>query len=644
VGYIATREGVEILPDTKALLPATWKQQEFIRQLLSDFPDAADCFEYEDYVSAPTRGKASAFIQAALERNLPLLDKRENYVDYISHRPGAERLGEHGLFNDSDDAIVLDRVALEVANHPGNVWVPVISLHRHDAERLGYDSAKGWRALLMSCALEMAAEFKIDPDNFKWYAAFHDKDTHPHVHMICWSTDPKQGYLSKDGIRNIKSCLAARIFRQELLHVYQGQTQYRDLLSSQAKDEMATLIAKMQTDMVESEAVETLTLKLVEKLRSHKGKMQYGYLQASVKEIVDAIVDEMAKTGPAADAYAKWCEMRLEVLRTYMKDPPPPGPLSKQKELKHIRNIVVTEAAKLARGEFVFEPTPIDRTEFPAGEDDEAAQNRNSWSEPWFIPYRKAKECLSEARESEYVEDKYALVNKAVELFKRAAAGDPHGIAAIALGKLYLKGDDLPRDVHGAVRWLERSASQDSSYAQYALGMVYLRDCEIPKNTTLALSLLEQSAGAGNQFALYRLGRLYLEGADIPKDVDKALSYFTASAERKNQFAQYALGKLYLMGNDVPRDREAARHWLEASAAQGNEYAQFFLERMGSMVEPSVFMMATKLLHHLGRVFQDNPPDHAPARGSDRKQRMKEREKKIAMGHAEKDYAQEMHY
>jgi hypothetical protein len=644
VNYIATREGVEILPDSKTLLPTTWKQKEFIAGLLSDFPDAADCFEYEDYAATPTRGKASAFIQAALEQHLPLLDKRENYVGYISLRPGVEHIGEHGLFNGKEEAIVLDRVAQEVANHPGNVWLPIISLRREDAERLGYDNAASWRTTLTAHARKMAAAFKIDPDHFKWYAAYHDKDTHPHVHMICWSTDPAKGFLTKDGIRDIKSELAARIFQNDLLHVYQEQTKYRDLLSALAKDEMTALIAKMQTGMVESEAVETLTLKLVEKLRTHKGKAQYGYLQAPVKEIVDAIVDEMAKTGPAAEAYAKWCEMRLEVLRTYMKDPPYPGPLSKQKELKHIHNIVVSEAAKLARGEFVFEPTPIDRAEFPDGEEDGVHDNERHHSEPWYLPYRRAKAKLREARECEGADERRALVNEAVDLFAQAVIGDPYGVSAFALGRLYLKGDDLPRDVYEAVRWLERSCEQGSSYAQYALAMVYLKDGEIAKDVPRAIELLEQSAEGGNAFAFYRLGRLYLEGADAPKDVDKAVEYLTASAERGNQYAQYTLGKLYLMGGDVPRDKDAARRWLEASAAQGNEYARFFLDRFDGFRDHSVLTMATKLLHHLGRIFQENAPDRVRPSGSESKQRRKEREKKIAQGHAEDEREQQMQY
>ncbi|MDR1205645.1 MAG: relaxase MobL [Peptococcaceae bacterium] len=355
VRYIATREGVEILPGANKHLPATWRQKRLIGELLRDFPDTAERFEYEDCLANPTRENASAFITAALEQNLAFLGKRENYVDYIARRPRAQRMGAHGLFTDSGEPIALDPVAKEAAAHPGALWLPIISLRREDAARLGYDNAANWRAFLSSYARDMAAGLKIRPEHFRWYAAYHDEGHHPHVHMICWSEDPREGFLTRQGIYDIKSGLATRLFRQELLHVYEQQTAYRQQLGAQAKDEMAALVDRMEHGALRSETIEDLMARLAEKLRGHKGKKQYGYLPAPVKDIVDRIVDELAKDGRVAETYAKWCETRMEVLRTYRKDPPRPGPLSQQKELKRVRNAVVEEAAKLAAGTFVFE-------------------------------------------------------------------------------------------------------------------------------------------------------------------------------------------------------------------------------------------------------------------------------------------------
>ena len=521
VKYIATREGVEKIDDTQKLLPSTWRQKNLIGDILNDFPETAERFEYEDYVGSPTRENASAFIAAALEQNLALVGKRENYVDYISHRPRVQRMGTHGLFGGKGEPVVLDQIAREAAGHPGNLWMPILSLRQEDAARLGYDNAANWRSLLSSYANDMARGLKIAPERFRWYAAYHDEGHHPHVHMICWSDDPREGFLTKAGIHEIKAGIASRIFRQELLHVYEQQTVYRNLLNEETKQEMETLIACMENGMLRSEPIESLMMRLADKLRSHKGKKQYGYLPAAAKDIVDRIVDELAKDGRVADAYGKWCEMRLEILRTYQKEPVHPGPLSQQKELKRIRNIVVEEAAKLSAGDFIFEPAPDDGDGFPAAR--------------------------------------------------------------------------------------------------------------------------EPDTDAGDVSSLFRLGRLNLAGEAVPKDTDRAILYLTGAADRGNQYAQYTLGKLYLTDADIPRDREKAWYWLVQSASQGNEYARFLLEHFHDFHDPSLFLAATRLMHHMGRVFRDNPPAHGRSYSADSKTRRREREKKIAQGHAQDEHEQAQH-
>ena len=75
---------------------------------------------------------------------------------------------------------------------------------------------------------EIAAAMNIQPNHFRWYAAFHDEGKHPHVHMMAWSTVPGEAYLTRDGIRNIKSTLTNQIFKQEMLHTYEQKSQSRD--------------------------------------------------------------------------------------------------------------------------------------------------------------------------------------------------------------------------------------------------------------------------------------------------------------------------------------------------------------------------------------------------------------------------------
>ncbi len=193
VRYMATREGAQRVPQDTGKLPATQKQQELVERLLRDFPLSRGMFEYEDYALSSTRANASAFITRVLENNYDKVAKKENYVSYIANRPRAQRTGTHALFTDSNDPLVLSQVADAVARHPGNVWLPIFSLRREDAARLGYDSAESWKKLLCGYAMEMAQAMKIPWDQFRWYAAFHDEGHHPHVHMYATAPTASPG-------------------------------------------------------------------------------------------------------------------------------------------------------------------------------------------------------------------------------------------------------------------------------------------------------------------------------------------------------------------------------------------------------------------------------------------------------------------
>ena len=365
VGYISTRDGVERVDPGQVGKPATRKQLKMVERLLRDFPSSRNLFEYEDFQAAKTRGNASELITRILEDNYEQIAKKENYVDYIANRPRVQKLGSHGLFTGSTDPLVLSRVADEVAHHPGVVWLPIISLRREDAARLGYDSAESWRRLLSARAMDMAKAMKIPYEQFRWYAAFHDEGHHPHVHMVCYSADGKSGFLTKQGIADIKSMLAKEIFQQDLIAIYQRQTQRRDELTEDAGKVMRQLVLEMQNGSLDNQRIEKLMTKLAKRLQHCSGKKQYGYLPPALKSLVDEIVTELEKDPRIAAAYDLWYQEREEVLRTYKDDLPERVPLSRQKEFKRIKNIVIKEASRLGEAMQVVESGASDDTDQP---------------------------------------------------------------------------------------------------------------------------------------------------------------------------------------------------------------------------------------------------------------------------------------
>lgn len=281
----------------------------------------------------------------------PSPDKRENFVDYIANRPGVKRVSSHGLWDANGQVPILKRVVDEVSAHEGNIWTPVISLPRQDAERLGYDYVDSWRHLICSLQNDIAEAYKIKPDNLKWCAALHEKEKHIHVHMIIFSSDPNEGYLTKQGIANLKSSFVRQIYKDELLNIYNEQTHRRDSLQENAKELMRELIAQMEQGDLDNPKLESLIRELVSRLKNYSGKKVYGYMPPTTKRIVDEIVDELAKDTRVAEAYALWQDMRDEVFAYYSRTKPERVPLSQQKEFKPVRNMVIREVVQMMEGQ-----------------------------------------------------------------------------------------------------------------------------------------------------------------------------------------------------------------------------------------------------------------------------------------------------
>ena len=341
--YVATRPGVELLADERSTLPATKKQQDFIARLLKSFPSCWELIEYEEYLDHPTQGNASAFIQQVRENYMEALDQKENFIDYISHRLGVQKDGEHGLWDANGKVQNLARAVREVAEHPGNVWTPVVALRREDAERLGYDNAESWRALVNASVCDIAQAYKIQPDNLRWYAAFHRKPNQVHIHMILFSADHKEGYLTKEGIRQVKSAFARRIYHADRMHIYQQKDTARQELQAQTRKAMVECIAQLEHGTSDNPRLEQLTEELAERLMTVKGRKVYGYLPPRTKAIVDAIVEELAKDERVSAAYETWQTLYEQVCLDYDQRPPKRLPLSQQKEFRSVRNMVIQE-------------------------------------------------------------------------------------------------------------------------------------------------------------------------------------------------------------------------------------------------------------------------------------------------------------
>ena len=349
--YIATREGVEKIDDTKKFAPATTKQKNLIEKILKDFPDSKDMFEYADYIEKQNAGSASDFISRVMEDYTYEISGRKAYADYIATRPRVERFGSHGLFTDDGVQVQLSKVTEELDRHKGNIWTAIISIRREDAQRLGFNTGTRWRDMLRTQTEALAKNLKIPMENLRWYAAFHNESYHPHVHLIAYSTVENEGYLTQKGVENLRSSFAKDIFYQDLLCIYEKQTEHRNKLRAEARDIVEDLVSKINSEIYISASIQNKLLELADRLSKTKGKKVYGYLKPDVKAIVDSIVEELASDDRIKKLYDLWYEQKENTIRTYTDEMPDRIPLVNNKEFKSIKNAIIKEALKLIPNE-----------------------------------------------------------------------------------------------------------------------------------------------------------------------------------------------------------------------------------------------------------------------------------------------------
>ena len=318
------------------------------------------------YLKPTKKRKAGGYATyIATREGVEKLPLEKTYADYIATRPRSQ-----GLFTDAGKEINLRQLSRELNSYQGNLWTVIISLSREDAERLGFDTAARWRDFLRSERSAIAEQFHIPQGNLRWYAAFHNEKHHPHVHLMVWSEDEKEGYLSEKGVEKLRSSFAKSIFAQDWCNIYDRYTEARNTLRQESRERMREIIRAINAGSYENKTIEHLLLQLARQLSATTGKKQYGYLKPELKHLVDAIVTEFAKDPRIAELYNLWYEQKESGIRFYQDEMPERVPLVDNPEFRTIKNMILQEAENLA-----FADLPVQMTqEKHGGEEAEQAE------------------------------------------------------------------------------------------------------------------------------------------------------------------------------------------------------------------------------------------------------------------------------
>ena len=565
--YIATRETVEIrsqkFVDRNA--NATKNQEQLINNLINDFPESKRYLEYEDYEREPTIENAGELISTIVERNADVVGNRQNFVGYMAMRPGVEKRGSHGLFNEKDEPIILNRAANEIAEHKGNVWSHVVSLRREDAVRLGYDNSDAWRELVKRHISDIAKAQNIPLCNLKWYAAYHDTTHHPHIHLLVYSTNPKQGFLTKAGIDKIRSAFANDIFHDDLQSIYQEQTVSRDELKAVSKNEFESIVNRIASNDHTDPQLGELIRKLYIQLQNVKGKKVYGYLPKEIKETVNKIFSELAKDENIQQLYEKWCGLERLKYKTYTQKETELPKLADNKVFQPVRNMIIRT---------VLNMKPFDaNTEIEGSEpNDEYFDNTPQNMSPLFDEAEPLAE--TETDESAAAIKYYIKWN---DQYKKAC-------------KLIYGKDAKLNDFKKAGQLLLSESQRGNVLADYDLGKLYSTDKLGERNEEMSVAKytralqgflrIEPNSKKLKPYVQYRIGKMFCYGLGTEQDYQKAFEWFERSAKQKNKFAQFSLANLYYYGSGIEKDLSQAFLWYQRSSSQGQPYAAYSIAQM----------------------------------------------------------------
>ena len=605
VKYIATREGSVPIPNANETAPATKSQQELISSLLHDFPDSKELFEYEDYQKNPTIKNGSALISVILDRNMDRLTSRENYVGYLANRPGTVKFGSHGLFSQSDEPINLEKVAKDIANHGGNVWTHVVSLRRDNAQAMGYDNLKAWRELVKRQIPNIAKNQKIDMANLKWYAAFHDKKTNPHVHIIVYSDNEREGFLTNHGIEKIRSGFANDIYADELHNLYAQQTDLRNLMKKESEQLMQKLADNISQNDVDNAELIDLVAKLHEQLNSSKGKKVYGYLKADVKKTVDEIFIRLSENESIQKMYSLWCEMEQQKHDVYSSAKLQFPKLADNKEFKSVKNMIIRTVLDMnspvvdieIEEPELTEKTDDDITDIPP-QIDESKQLENDnviFSDNEELTAEEFT-CSNESAVTVDIDDepqsKYYL--KWSTAYKEAC-------------KIIYNKQSKLEDFQKAEQLLLNESRSGNVLAIQDLGKLYSTDKLGEKDEKKSFSFYEEAFQGFMEiepdsdfmfpyepkfdgqimkpvnmrsYVWYRTGKMQCYGLGTEQNYEKAFQWFLKSAQEDNKFAQYSLANLCYYGTGVEKDLPQAFLWYQKSSSQGQPYASYAVAQL----------------------------------------------------------------
>lgn len=643
VEYVGTRESVSFnTSDVTMQGEATDKQKLALQNLMNECEDYKNTHEYKDYIANPSKANASELISRLsemllLDNGIYAGDAASKLVSYVGTRPSVdiEKSQQHGLFSSSEN-VNLSKAMEEISNHQGRVWTHVISLRREDADRLGYSSQAPWKQLVRSKIDTIAKANNIKFENLRWYAGMHNTGHHPHIHLFIYSTDPKEGFINKNGIKNIKSSFANEIFKDDLKFIFVEQTEYRNKI----KNEMSQLVDKINENPLSQFDNDTLKhlqqgLQTLAKHLPQTGKYYYKYQSKEVKNMVDDLLKSIMEKSPDMHKlYGMWCSEQEKILGTYNNEPNYKTPIERNNNFKFLKNSLLKKARELQPYIYNKDITvsklsninhfDVDIEENIITYENQETKNNNIENDKISVKIEKTEnindvsENISDNNSipkniSENAPDELSNIGNDYTIEKTLAMpvflitnedflkliyqAESNPNAAYEVAVSYLYGNNVTKNYELAQQYMVMAANGSNAFAHYELGKMYSNGVGVEADKEISIKYFQQAhdlllsmltpniidciyakvripkINYDTCKVLYTLGVMYYKGLGVEQDYQKAGMYFSQSAE-KIPYSNIYLGNMKMYGLGTEVNYITAKNYYEGAAQSNSELTQ----------------------------------------------------------------------
>lgn len=276
---------------------------------------------YQKYLEDPTKENAYNFISEVKE-SLNIINeevdsmamKKNISIQYIQERLGVEKHEglDHGLFdkNGIADAEYHKQVA---ADPNARMYRLVVSFRHEDAKEIGLTSLKDWMNKVQVFMPNVLREFKTEKDNLEWSAAYHAKQSQPHVHINIVCKDPNV-FIDKESIRKVKREVAKEVFKEEIFMLNNDRLIKRTNYENELKIELESLT---EEDYLKTFNSVSLCNQLYESLQDYHGKMVYKYLPKESKALVNQIYEELIKSPSVSNLLNQYAQSIADQMKIY---------------------------------------------------------------------------------------------------------------------------------------------------------------------------------------------------------------------------------------------------------------------------------------------------------------------------------------